>query len=223
MKNTIIFVAILVLLNASTSAFWDDDREYAPGPTFVHSVGTLGPYERIETLDFSQSFPFLEWLILEPVYSIATKKDLENTIDDMGLSNNLKLKRMNVNGEIFGKILSLAYLPNLNKLDISSSAIDINFSRLPNLKEIHLEYCNFTYETLENLTQLPYLEKLTFKTFADIGMEHFNDDIIELFGQCQNLKVLHISTKSANAGYIKQRLKTALPDADIRVGWGRNY
>jgi len=216
---------ILVLLSTSIYAFSD---EYpSPYPNLREKislyVGGTGPYVKIETLDFSSDYPFLEYLSLKPIYTIATKKDLEDVNDDMGLSNNLKLKSLDVDGSIFGKILSSTDLPNLKSLTILSSARDVSFFGFPNLTKISFVYSDFTYETFESLSQLPHLETLTFKIFANDSIEHFNDESIELLGYCQNLKTIHITTKSAKSGYIKERLKAVLPNADIRVGWRRDF
>jgi hypothetical protein len=226
MKNIINIIVILVLSNAFAYGFWDENDSGYKQPIRIHSVdGEIdgNPYQKIETLDFSTTFPALEWLILAPIHANAAQKDLKNVIDDMGLSNNLNLKTMTVSGDIFGKIISATYLPNLNTLHIEGAANDINFSGFPNLKEINFRYCHFNFETLENLSQLPCLEKLTFIVFADESMEHFNEDSFELLGNCQTLKKLHITTKSPNAGYIKQRLQAVLPNTDVRVGFKRTF
>lgn len=228
-----IFVAVLVLLNASTYAFWDDnsDNWTPPDPknskyVYLDFKNPERPWEsmKIETLDLSEDFPNVERLVLHPCFTNALEKDLENVYDDMGLSNNLKLKELNINGAIFGKILSSTYLPNLILLTISHSTTDIDFSGFPNLKVLVIDSAGFTDETLIKLSQLSQLETLSFKHTGNL----FNDQTIELLGQFKNLKVLHIYQKLNNPGddkaaYIKKRLKKMLPKTEVRVGWKYNF
>lgn len=218
MKSVLkIFAAILIILNTSTYGLESGDNDDLPRDTKSLYIED----KTLETLDFSQDFPRLERLSLKPLLrGEDMKRDLERATDDLGLRNNEKLKRLDVNGHVYSNILSLTYVPSLKTLWIYGH-VNIDFTVFPNLYEARLAG-NFTAETLENLLQLPKLKIL----YIDSTNRVLSEETMELLGQFKHLKELGIFYRLALPGrfgqpypdkseYMKQRLKEMLPKTKI--------
>lgn len=234
MKNIIkILVCLFMTLNASTYALLGgDDSDWVPEDPkdkislYVDFVDSSKKYVKVESLDYSQEHPLIQYLFLCPfLCDNAVKKDIASVEDDMGLSNNLNLISIHVHGNVFAKILSATYLPKVEFMSIERSAAGIDFSGFPNLKELIID-CGFTDETVESLLQLPNLKILRFRNTQN----QFNDKTVKLLSEFKNLKELYIYQKLGNspngtprAAKIKKQLQSMLPNTKVRVGWKYDF
>ena len=155
-KMTALLACCMILLGSSAFSIQE---------TRGVSDRSIEVYGKIDTLDFSHSFPNLDNITF--YYPKAWKNDLNpfaGKKDDMGLSHNENLRSMSVQVGPYGGILALTYLPNLESLDIYNidyRPIDDNFfEHFPNLKSLSFRYGNFP--SLENIAQLPYFGEFVF-------------------------------------------------------------